>query len=346
MIGLELEQLQVVWYLLLGLLLAGYAVLDGFDLGVGILHLVVPRDDRERRIIVNSIGPIWDGNEVWLVTFGGALFAAFPEAYATVFSAFYEALMLVLVGLILRAVSIEFRGKVHAPGWRRLWDFGFGLGSALATFIFGVAVGNAMQGIALDQRHEFTGHLVDLLGPYPIVVGLLALTVFAMHGAIFLYLKTEGDLQRRLVTWMWRSFGFFLVVFFVTTVFTLDRVPHATANFADQPLLWLIPGLMILALANVPRSIFQSKPGRAFASSCLLVICLVGLLGATVFPDLVTSTVAPATNSLTVHNASSSAKTLDIMLLIALIGMPFVVGYTAFVYWTFRGKVVIDDHSY
>src|SRR4029079_11374948 len=181
--------LNTLWFILLGVLLAGYAILDGFDLGVGILQPVA-KTDEERRIFLNSIGPIWDGNEVWLVTFGGAMFAAFPEAYATVFSGFYIAFMLVLVALILRAISIEFRGKLQSPAWRTFWDYGFFTGSSLASFIFGVAVGAAMKGVPLNERGVFVGHFIDQLTPYSLAVGAMTVMMFMMHGAIFLYLKT------------------------------------------------------------------------------------------------------------------------------------------------------------
>src|SRR5690348_6012384 len=180
--------LHVIWFLLLGILLAGYAVLDGFDFGVGILHPLA-RTDHERRLFLNSIGPIWDGNEVWLVVFGGALFAAFPEAYATIFSGFYVAFMLLLFALIFRAVSIEFRSKVHSPGWRRAWDTGFFVSSLLAALVYGIGVGNAMVGIPLDARGVYAGGFLHLLKPYPLLLGVLTVAMFAMHGALYLSLK-------------------------------------------------------------------------------------------------------------------------------------------------------------
>src|SRR3954447_207869 len=184
--------LNIVWFILLGVLLAGYAILDGFDLGVGMLQPVA-KTDEERRIVLNSIGPIWDGNEVWLVTFGGAMFAAFGEVYATVFSGFYTAFMLILFALILRAISIEFRSKISSPAWRRFWDFGFFASSLLASLLFGVAVGAAMNGIPLNSRGIFVGRFVDQLGVYPLLVGAMTVAMFLMHGAIYLHLKTEGD---------------------------------------------------------------------------------------------------------------------------------------------------------
>jgi len=339
------ETLCVIWFVLEGVLLLGYAILDGFDLGVGILHPFVPRTDLERRISMNSIGPLWDGNEVWLVTFGGALFAAFPEAYATVFSGFYIAFMLLLLALILRAVSLEFRSKMHSPGWRRVWDFAFFAGSSLATLLFGVAVGNAMLGIPLDAEGTFTGTIFDQLGPYPLLVGLLTVALFAMHGGLFLYLKTEGEFQRRLRDWMWRSWGLFLVLFMFTTVATVVLIPRATENFERFPLAAVIVVAGFLAVANIPRCLYWGKPGQAFVSSCVVIASLVGLFGMALFPNLVTAS-NEAAHSVTIYTAASSEKTLGIMLLIAVIGMPFVLTYSGIIYWTFRGKVKLTEHSY
>jgi cytochrome bd ubiquinol oxidase subunit II len=342
---MEQSTLAVIWFALLGVLLAGYAILDGFDLGVGITHLIIPGDDRERRLTMNTIGPLWDGNEVWLVTFGGALFAAFPDAYATVFSGFYTAFMLLLVALILRAVSMEFRSKVTHAAWRRLWDSAFTLGSTLAALLFGVATGNVMRGLPLDARGNFTGSLWTLLNPYALLVGLLVVSLFAMHGTIYLHLKTEGELQKRIGDWMWKTFGVFLVLFVLTTMFTLVAVPRATTHLIARPLLWIVPVANVFAIANIPRAIHAGNAAHAFASSCAAIVALVFLLGAALFPDLVPASNAPG-YSLTLFNSSSSARTLSIMLIIALIGMPMVIGYTAAVYWTFRGKVRLDDQSY
>ncbi len=323
----------------------GYAILDGFDLGVGILHPFVPRTDRERRIAINAIGPVWDGNEVWLVTFGGALFAAFPEAYATVFSGFYTAFMLLLAALIARAVSMEFRSKVEGDGWRRFWDWAFFGGSTAAALLFGVAVGNAMVGMPLDAEGNFTGTLLDQLAPYPILVGLMTVALFAMHGGLFLYLKTEGEFQQRLRDWLWRSWGLFLVLYMLTTMYTLALVPRATANFERWPWAALVVVAGVLAVANIPRALHWGRPFEAFASSCAVIATLVMLFGLALFPNLVTASNDPA-NSVTIFSAASSAKTLTIMLIIAIIGMPFVLAYTGIIYWAFRGKVRLDDHSY
>lgn len=336
--------LNIFWFILLGVLLAGYAMLDGFDLGAGILHFA-GRSDHERRIILNAVGPLWDGNEVWLVTFGGAMFAAFPEAYATSFSGFYFAFMAVLFALIFRAVSIEFRGKVHSARWRFVWDIGFSVSGLVATFVFGVAVGAAISGVPLNQRGIFIGGVRDQIHLYSVLVGLMAVTLFAVHGATYLILKTDGELRERLYRCAWPAWGLFLICYLLTTIATLMTLPHATANFRDYPWAWGVVLLSILAIANVPRSLFNRAPGQAFASTSLTIVMLVVLFGIALFPNLITSLPNPE-NSLTIYSAASSKKTLGIMAIVAGIGMPFVVGYTFLVYWTFRGKVEIDHHSY
>jgi cytochrome d ubiquinol oxidase subunit II len=336
--------LNTTWFILLGVLLTGYAILDGFDLGVGILHLGV-KTDEERRVLMNSIGPLWDGNEVWLVTFGGALFAAFPHAYATAFSGFYTPFMLLLFALIFRAVSMEFRSKQAAPAWRKFWDGSFCVASTLATLLFGVAVGNTMRGMPVGADMEFQGGLLDLLHPYALLVGLFAVATFAMHGSIYLYLKTEGDLQRRIHGWMWKTFGVFLVFYIFTTILTLVDVPLATRNFRQFPWVWIVVLLNVLAIANIPRAIYLNRPGYAFGSSCATIAALTFLFGVALFPELIHSSLN-ATWSLTIYNAASSAKTLQIMLVIAILGMPFVLAYTAIIYWVFRGKVQLGKFSY
>jgi len=342
---MDADLLALIWFCILGGLLAGYAVLDGFDLGVGMLHLLLARDDTERRLTLNSIGPLWDGNEVWLVTFGGAMLAAFPQAYATIFSGFYSAFMALLFALIFRAVSIEFRGKMKDRGWRTVWDLGFSLGSFLASLLFGVAVGNVLAGVPVEAAGEYRGAFLEQINAYPLLVGALTVALFAMHGTIFLYLRTEGELQQRIQRWMWHTFGVFLVFYIFTTMYTLVNIPHATANLERFPLLWVIPVVNVLAVANIPRAIYLGRPGYAFVSSICTIAAMVSLLGIALFPNVLTSSLDPS-YSLSIYNAASSGKTLGIMLVIALIGMPAVLVYTATVYWTFRGKVRLDEHSY
>jgi cytochrome d ubiquinol oxidase subunit II len=336
--------LHLIWFVLMAALLTGYAILDGFDLGVGILHPLA-RGDREKRLLVNSIGPLWDGNEVWLVTFGGALFAMFPEAYATIFSGFYVPFMALLFALILRAVSLEFRSKLHSDRWRAVWDFGFFASSFLATFLFGVGVGNGMLGVPLDDRGLYLGGLLDLVGPYQLLVGLLAVSLFAMHGAIYLFLKTEGAVQDRLGRWMWHTWGVFLVLYLLTTMYTLIQVPRATENFRHFPWAVLFVLINVLAIANIPRALFSRSYGQAFISSSLTIVTMVALFGMALYPNILPASNDPR-HSLTMYNAASSSKTLSIGLLFVAIGLPFILAYTGVIYWTFRGKVQLDESSY
>ncbi|MGE0786543.1 MAG: cytochrome d ubiquinol oxidase subunit II [Sandaracinaceae bacterium] len=335
--------LGVAWFVILGALLGGYAVLDGFDLGVGILHLFT-RGERERRLAINSIGPLWDGNEVWLVTFGGALFAAFPEAYATILSAMYLPVFVLLFGLIGRAISIEFRSKIRSPFWKSYWDASFALSSLTVVVVFGVAAGNAIAGIPLDADGEFAGTLIDLFTPYSLATGLFAASVAAMHGAIFLHLKTEGELSLRARSWMWRTFFVFLGCYVLTTGLTFVYAPRVLDDFARWPIAWVVVVLNVLAVLNIPRAIHLRRPGYAFVSSSATILALVFLLGMALFPNLVVS--SAGTPSLTIDNARSSDATLTTMLYVAAIGAPLVCTYTAIVYWVFRGKVRLTNDSY
>lgn len=343
---MDITSLQMLWFVLLGVLLAGYAILDGFDLGVGILHPLA-RDDRERRVFMNSIGPLWDGNEVWLVVFGGALFAAFPRAYAAAFSGMYIAFMLLLFCLIFRGVSMEFRSKQPGKWWRRCWDLAFCASSTQATFLFGLMVGHCMHGLPLGSDGDFVRamRLRDLLHPYAVAVGVFAVAAFAMHGAIYLHLKTEGDLQRRTVRWMWTTFGLFLTMYMLVTIFTLVAIPRAAANFHAHPWTWSIIGLNVLAIANIPRSIYLERPGRAFASSAAVIAAFTFLFGMALFPNLILSSLG-AENDLSLARAASTDKTLGIMAIVAALGLPFVLAYTAVIYWVFRGKVRLHEESY
>ncbi len=329
--------LNTVWFFLVGVLLIGYAILDGFDLGVGCLHLFSTSDE-DRRVQLNAIGPVWDGNEVWLVTGGGALFAAFPDVYATVFSGFYLAFMLLLAALIFRAVAIEFRSKQPMRWWRRFWDVCFSGASFLASLLVGVALGNVAQGVPLDAHREFVGTFLGLLNPYAILVGALTVSLFMMHGAIYLSLKTEGALHGRVRWWVNRTIIGFVVMYGLTTLVTLLFVPEMAEPIKARPWLFALPLTAMLAIANVPREIFYGRDLRAFFSSCFAVAALLGLFGMGIFPNLLISNPNPEF-SLTIYNAASSPKTLRIMFIMALIGMPIVITYTASIYWIFRGKV-------
>ncbi|HEY0867373.1 MAG TPA: cytochrome d ubiquinol oxidase subunit II [Fimbriimonas sp.] len=329
--------LQTAWFLLVGVLLIGYAILDGFDLGVGALLLKV-KNDADRRVLLNSIGPVWDGNEVWLVVGGGALFAAFYHVYATVFSAFYLPLMLLLMGLIFRAVAIEFRSKEPSPRWRHGWDIAFCVASAIIPVLMGVALGNIVLGIPVAVDMEYRGGFFNLLNPYSLIVGVTTLSLFMMHGSIYLLMKTEGALQEEVKRWVRSSMIFFGVMYGLLTIATFVFAPHMAAKIQNEPWLFLLPVVSLLAIANIPREVTRGKEANAFTSSALSIASLLGLFGLGMYPNMVPSSLNPSYN-LTIRNASSSEATLTVMLTIALIGMPFVVAYTLLIYHVFRGKV-------
>ena len=336
--------LNTIWFILIGVLFTGYAILDGFDLGIGALHLFTKKDE-ERRIMLNSIGPVWDGNEVWLVTGGGALFAAFPNVYATAFSGFYLALILLLVALIFRAVAIEFRSKQPMRWWRQMWDIGFSVGSILSSLLIGVALGNIAWGVPIAANGEFAGTFLGLLMPYPLLVGVTTLTLFMMHGAIYGVLKTEGELHDKLRLWAMRCIIFFVICATTTTMATLLYAPHIAERVKENPWLFSIVLANMLSIANIPREFHHKNDGMAFLSSCGAIITLMALFAVDAFPNLIYSWPHPE-NSLTIYNSASSPKTLGIMLVFAIIGVPVVIAYTICIYWIFRGKVKMDRMSY
>lgn len=337
--------LNTIWFVLVGVLLTGYAILDGFDLGAGPL-LLCTKEDRDRRIFLNAIGPIWNGNEVWLVTGGGALFAAFPNVYATVFSGFYDAFMLLLCALIFRASAIEFRSKRPSPGWRRGWDVAFAVSSFVSALLIGVAVGNVVWGIPLDHKHDFQGNLFTLLHPYALLVGVTSVALMTMHGNLYLILKTEGALRDQLIRWTRRTVTLYLACFVTLNVVTLLTCPHLKTVFHDRAVL-----LSILALAaflitfNIPRELHRGREGRAFISSVLSIVLMMSLFAATVYPNLVVARPDLA-NSLNIYNGASTQKSLHFMFWVALIGVPIVLTYTVSIYYVFRGKVTLTDESY
>jgi cytochrome d ubiquinol oxidase subunit II len=336
--------LNTIWFILVGVLFTGYAVLDGFDLGIGALHLFAKKDE-ERRILLNSIGPVWDGNEVWLVTGGGALFAAFPNVYATAFSGFYLALYLLLAALIFRAVAIEFRSKRPEKWWRQTWDISFSVGSILSALLIGTALGNLAWGVPIDANGEFAGTFLGLLTPYPLLIGVTTVALFMMHGAIYGALKTEGALHDQLRHWAMNSIIFFVICAVTTTMATLLYATHIAARVHDNPWLFSIVIANMLAIANIPREFHRGNDWLAFLSSCAAMISLMALFAIDAYPNLIYSLPHPE-NSLNIYNAASSPKTLGIMLVIAGIGVPVVLAYTVCIYWIFRGKVKMDRMSY
>lgn len=333
-----------LWFMVLGAVFTGYAVLDGFDLGAGAWHLFF-RKEESRRIALNAIGPVWDGNEVWLVIGGGVLFAGFPEVYATLFSAMYVPFMLFLAFLIFRAVAIEFRSKEPMAWWRQTWDVLYSVSSIVLSLALGLVLGNVLLGMPLDSDYEFAGNWLDFVNVYALLVAFSTLALFMMHGAIYLIMKTEGRLMEKLFRLLKTAIAAFIVLFGITSVYTLLYIPHLSDKLRDHPSLFIVPTLAILSIANIPRLANQLKFRRAFFFSALTVALLLITVAIELYPTIILAT-NDANNSLTVYNAAASEKTLGIMLGFVAVGAPLVASYTFFVYRTFRGKVELDETSY
>jgi cytochrome d ubiquinol oxidase subunit II len=332
------------WFLIVGALFSGYAILDGFDLGAGAWHLFF-KDDKDRRIALNAVGPVWDGNEVWLVIGGGALFAGFPEAYATLFSAMYIPFILFLGFLIFRAVSIEFRGKENMKWWRNLWDIAYSVSSAALALLLGVVLGNVLIGITMNENYVFTGQWLEFLNPYSLLVGLTTLALFMVHGAIYLTMKTEDKLFNQVSRLLRRSILVFVGLFMVVTIISVTSYSHLTDRFIEQPILFVVPALAFLSIANVPRLASKGKYIRSFVFSAMSISFLLILVAIEIFPIIILAKNNEAF-SMTIQDAASSDKALGIMLTITAIGFPLVILYTVFVYRTFWGKVKLDETSY
>lgn len=332
--------LETIWFVLWGVLWAVYFMLDGFDFGVGTLMPFMAKDENERRIFYNVQGPFWDGNEVWLITAGGVTFAAFPGTYAVMFSSLYSALMLVLFALILRGVTFEFRGKVESEGWRNIWDWCHFIGSAAPALLFGVAFANIFAGIPIDAQGVYQGNLLSLLNPYGLLGGVMFLVMFMYHGAIWLTVKTHGDLEQRAASVagkLWLPLVVLAVAFLIYTAFATNLY----ANYLAYPFLWILP---LLAVAGLLLSRFSlSSPWKAWALSSLMVVActLFGVAG--LFPNLLPSSIDPAA-SMTAFNSSSSPLTLKIMLGVALVMVPIVIIYQALVYKMFSHKITDEEH--
>ena len=337
--------LNIVWYVLFVVIIAGYLIMDGFDIGVGILHPFLAKNDQERRISLNSIGPVWDGNEVWLVLGGGALFAAFPMVYASLFSGFYAAMMLVLLVLILRTVAIEFRSKRPSARWRSLWDwvfFGSSLGIAL---LLGLAFGNIMEGVLLNAQGNIEGGLLDLLNPFALLLGVTTVFMLATHGAIYLSMKTDGELLVRVKRWIPRLMVVFFVLNTLVVIGTIVLHELIAERYMQQPVLVIFPAASLLC---VIVAWLMVRKGRYFVAFLLSGAMIAGLLFSAaigLYPNLLVSSLNQEYN-LTIFNAASQPNTLTVMLIIAVIGMPFVLLYTAGVYYFFRGKVQLGSESY
>ncbi|MGV9808625.1 cytochrome d ubiquinol oxidase subunit II [Micromonospora chersina] len=327
-------ELTTVWFLLVAVLFTGYFILEGFDFGVGMLLPVLGRDDRERRVLINTIGPVWDGNEVWLITAGGAMFAAFPEWYATLFSGFYLPLLLILLALIARGVAFEYRHKRTEATWKRRWDQAIFWGSAVPAVLWGVAFANILRGVPLSADHEYASGLFDLLNPYALLGGLTTLGLFLTHGAVFVALKTSGDIRERAGALAVKlGVGTAVVaVAFLSWTLTI-RSSAAAVVLAVGAALALLGGL---AAARVRRE------GWAFAGTAVAIALAVATLFAALFPNVLPSTL-DAAGTLTATNAASTPYTLKIMTWVAVVFTPIVLAYQGWTYWVFRKRIGVQN---
>lgn len=340
--------LNTIWFLLVGVLIIGYSILDGFDLGVGVIQLFT-KDENERRININAIGPVWDGNEVWLLTGGGALFAAFPVVYATVFSGFYVAFMLLLFFLIFRAVSFEFRKFSETGEAKKRWDMAFAIGSTVPALLYGVAIGNVMKGLPIEMNDgQIVSHItfLGLLNPFAILIGLTGFTMFVMQGAIYMTMKTEGAHHEKMVKWANGSWIAFVSLYVVSTIASLFAAPYLFDGIMQNILFWIVFLLLLVGIVYIPIGLKSKKYGLSFLASSLTIASVILILALSLYPNLVPSSINLENYSLTIYNASSSQYTLKTMLIIALIGMPIVIAYTIFIYRVFKGKVLITKDSY
>ena len=322
-------ELTTVWFVLIAILWCGYFLLEGFDFGAAMLMPVLARDDRERRVVLNTFGPVWDGNEVWLLVAGGATFAAFPEWYATLFSGFYLPLLLILVALIIRGVAFEYRGKIDDAQWRRRWDLCIVIGSFVPALLWGVAFGNIVRGVPLSADHEYTGSFFTLLNPYALLGGLVTLTLFLLHGAVFLTLRTTGELQERA-----RATAMKLGPLAVAAAVAFLAWTGIDQRDAGAVVVSVLAGVALVAALALT---VNSRDGWAFvATGATIVLATVSLFLA-LYPNVMPAT--EAANSLTVTNASSSGYTLTVMTWVAVLLTPVVLAYQAWTYWVFRARI-------
>lgn len=336
--------LEITWFILVTILLTGYAVLDGFDLGIGVLYPFIGRNRGQKDLLRQAIGPVWDGNEVWLITGAGALFAAFPPVYAMVFSGFYLAIMLLLFGLIFRAVAIEMRA--HDPGWAWFWDASFFCGSLLAALLFGCALGNIVRGVPLDAQGDYTGSFWGLLNPFSLLVAVSGLLALLTQGASWAAIKVEGQLRlkatvaRSGVQWV------FVVALAGLTLYSAFEIPARMENVLTRPLGWLAIAALAGGIAGFRVASARGSDLYAFLCSSATIVGLMGLAAVGNYPALVPARGTPAGTSLTIENAAATDHALGVMLVIAGIGLPIVLAYSAFVYRQFRGKVSVTAGEY
>ncbi len=331
--------INTVWFVVLAFMLAGYAVLDGFDLGVGTIHLFLGRNTRERSTLVDAIGPVWNGNEVWLLAAGGSMVVAFPHLYAASFSGFYLALMLVLWLLLLRGLGIEFRHQIDNDLWRHAWDLAFSISSALLALLFGVALGNVLRGVPLDADGEFQGTFALMLNPFAVLGGLLSVAMLSVHGAAWIALKTDGELQaraRRLARGTWWA-AVILLAAMVASSFIVR--PDFTRNFTAHPLLLVIPAATIAAVLGLRRALDRNLDRRAFLSSAATIAGILASVAAGLYPQLLPARPGGPHPGLDIYNTASTEASMRVALGVYLFGMALVITYLFNIYRVWKGKV-------
>ncbi len=331
--------INTIWFVVLAFMLAGYAVLDGFDLGVGTVHMFLGRNTRERGTLIDAIGPVWNGNEVWLLAAGGSMFVAFPHLYAASFSGFYLALMLVLWLLLLRGLGIEFRHQIDNDLWRHAWDLAFSVSSALLALLLGVALGNVLRGVPLDQQGEFQGTFALLLNPFSILGGVLSVAMLSLHGATWIALKTEGELQER-ARGLARGFWWAAVLLLAAMVAASFVVrPDFTRNFTGHPALSIFPILSIAAIVTARLAVDRKQDRRAFLGSATAIAGILASVAAGLYPQLLPSRPGSPHPGLDIYNTASTAPSMRTALAVYLFGMALVIVYLFNIYRIWRGKV-------
>ncbi|MBS0654202.1 MAG: cytochrome d ubiquinol oxidase subunit II [Verrucomicrobia bacterium] len=341
---MDTTTLQFLWYAVFIMCILAYAAFDGFDIGVGCLHLFA-KSDMDRRICINAIGPVWDSNSLWIIITTGVLMAGFPAAFGVLFSALYMPMTLLIFGYIYRSVAIEFRSKIVSRRWRGFWDMMFALSSYCLAFGFGVVIANLIHGLPIDDHGTFIKSLKTLLSSYAILLGCFTTALFMLHGALYLHLKTEGMLQQRMKRWCWRLFIIFGLLWLAVNIVTPSYAAQVTARVEHTPLFALFSFLSILAAGGLFWSLCKNRDGWAFVSSILIILSLVLFYALGTYPNLVRSSINEA-YSMTIYNASSTPFTLKILLVIAAAGVPLIFLYMIYSYRVFRGKVEIDTMSY
>jgi len=331
--------LNILWFILLTVLFSGFFLLEGFDYGVGILLPFIAKEDNERRAIINTIGPVWDGNEVWMITAGGAMFAAFPHMYATLFSGFYVALVIMLLGLIVRGVAFEFRGKRDEPAWRAKWDMAIFVGSLVPALLWGVAVANLMRGVAIEADFNYYGGLFPLLNLYSLFGGLVFVSLFIIHGASFLGIKLDGEIKQKAKDMggkVWIAAVVLAVTFLIWTYLATDILNNPGYD-------GLIPAILAaVSLLAYGWFLQKGKEGWTFVFGALVIVLATVMVFSGLFPRLMISTIDPD-NSLTIYNASSSPYTLKVISIVTAIFMPVVLAYQGWTYWIFRKRLSPDS---